>query len=267
MAINWNDTFRPAVEQSVQNAVGGLLGGQSYFDQYGNIDVTAPGRSYSTSDLAEASRGYIEPSLAAAENIYAAGRPDLNPLLQSYYDQTAALVPQAEGVDPRTQQLADRAAQAAGGAFGSAGTLGSARANQAAANAAAEVIADRQRQARQDLATAGTQYQDWQTGADFDWLNRFQGAVQAAPQGGQTTTNYLSGADILTAQVNRDILEAHLANALGEQGTRYTSGDNWYDPVLEAGAGAVVGGITGGVTDWIGSFFNDGGEVKKDDWF
>ena len=267
MAFDFNQTFRPAIEQSIGNAVGGLLGGQSYFDQYGNIDVTAPGRSYATSDLAEATRGYIEPTLAAAENIYAAGTPELNPLLQSYYDQTAALVPQAEGTDPRTQQLADQAAQAAGGAFGSAGTFGSARANQAAANAAAEVIADRQRQARQDLATAGTQYQDWQTGADFDYLGRFQGALANAPQGGQTTTNYLSGADILTAQVNRDILEQHLGQALGQGGTQFTSGDNWYDPVIEAGAGAIVGGIAGGASDWISSFFNEGGEVQKNDWF
>ena len=275
--------FQSALTQSATNlinqSVGNLLGnpaggGQAYFDQYGNIDVTAPGGSEAvqTSDLAEATRGYIDPTLQAAENIYNVGRPDLNPLLQGYYDQSAALIDQAAGVDPRTQELAQRAVTGSQSPFFASGTPGSARAAAAAGDAAAQAILNRQAQARQELGQAGQQYQDWQTGADFDWLGRFQGALQTAPTGQvrSETLERPSGEKILTAQVNRDILEQHLGQALGQGGTSPTTyGDqsNWYSPIVNAGVNQLVGSATGAATDWIGSFFNEGGEVKQDDWF
>ena len=58
------------------------------------------------------------------------------------------------GTDAGTQQLANQAAQASQGVYGAGGTLGSARGQQAAANAASQAILDRQLQASGQVAQA-----------------------------------------------------------------------------------------------------------------
>ena len=279
------ETLGGAFGQATSNLVGGLLGANPQgFDQYGDIDVTAPGRSYRASALDEASQQYIQPQLQAATNIYDAGVPELNPLLQGYYDQSAALIDQAAGIDPRTQELALRAVTDSQSPFFAAGTPGSARAAYAAGDAATEAILDRQRQARQDLASAGQDYQKWQTEADFDYLGRYQDALASAPTGPSTGIDYLSGAEVYNTSIGRDLVQKYGPEAFialqghdprlltGGAGGSYggqTFGDqgSWYAPIANAAGNAIVGSVAGGVGDWVSSFFNEGGEVKKDDWF
>ena len=70
--------------------------------------------------------------------------------------QTDLLTNILSGSDPFTQQLANQAAQATSGAFGSAGTLGSQRNYNAANKAAADAILNRQLDASQQVGTAQT---------------------------------------------------------------------------------------------------------------
>ena len=276
-------------------------GGQSYFDQYGDIDVTAPGGSegVGTTDLADATRGYIDPSLQAAENIYNAGRPDLNPLLQGYYDTSASLIDQAQGIDPRTQELVQQSIVQANSPFFAAGTPGSARAAYASGQAAAETLLDRQNQARQQLGTIGNQYQDWQTNADWDWLGQFQDAIGRAPTGRQydERTNRLTGSEIYEKSIGKDLVQKYGPEALfwlkgqGAPGSTggYTGGysggggggggsnpaagllggvvNNVVGDALGGLGDVFGGGASGGFGGLVSSFFNEGGKVEDKDWF
>ena len=128
------------------------------------------------------------------------------------------------GTDAGTQTLAQQASAAAQSPYGGAGTLGSARSNQAGANAAAQAILDRQLQASgqvssalqnqlapaQTLTQAGKSFQDYQQNlidADRDLyqetadqpyqhLQRYQGLL--APQGvtAPTSSTERTGSDI-----------------------------------------------------------------------
>ena len=268
-------------------------GGSSYFDQYGDIDITAPGGSEGVgrTDLTDATKGYIDPALQAAENIYNAGRPDLNPLLQGYYDQSAALIDQASGVDPRTQELIQQSITQANSPFFAAGTPGSARAAYASGQAATDTLLDRQREARQDLNQAGQQYQNWQTGADWEWLGQFQDAIGRAPQGStyNDTTDRLSGAEIFNTLIGRDLVQQWLqgGGVPGVSGTPSGGGgggsnlaggllggvvNNVLGDALGGssgggGIGDILGGATGGFGGLVSSFFNEGGKVDDKDWF
>ena len=123
----------------------------------------------------------------------------------------------AGGTDAYTQQLANQAAGATNFGYGQAGTLGSARHANAASQAAANTIADRQLSAlgqipqaqdavaqpgqtlsqiggvtqdyAQSLIDADKKKYDYQANQPYNWLNQYQSAL--APQGisAPTTTN------------------------------------------------------------------------------
>ena len=259
-------------------------------------DLTAPGvTTTETSDALGAQTAPLIPGiLGAASNIYEAGRPDLNPLLQGAYNQAAPVAARqaaatgaglntiqgiATGSDPYTQQLAQRSATAAGAPFGS--SFGSARHAAAANNAAANAVASRQLQAAQAIPAAsqalgqapatlsgyGQQYQDWQTGADYDWLNRYQDATRFG-QNVPTTSTVIdapSGADVYNADLARSLIEAN-AGAAGIS----VPGQPQYAPGVGGDlqqASDVIGGIGGiidagtGIWDTVSGWFAEGGEV------
>ena len=133
--------------------------------------------------------------------------------------QTDLLSGILSGTDAGTQTLANQAAQASQGIYGTGGTLGSARGQQAAANAASQAILGRQLQASGQVAQAqnnatrpgatlagiGTTTQG-QTQAEidadvtrhqdlrnqpFNWLNQYRNVI-GSPQAPTETTNTTS---------------------------------------------------------------------------
>ena len=123
----------------------------------------------------------------------------------------------AGGTDAYTQQLANQAAGATNFGFGQAGTLGSARHANAASQAAANTIADRQLSALgqipaaqqaatlpgQTLSQIGGQTQDYaqqlidadkkaydySANQPYNWLNQYQSALAPSGFSAPTTTN------------------------------------------------------------------------------
>ena len=259
--------------------------GQSY-------DVTAPGvvTTETSGALGQATAPLIPGILGAAQNIYDAGRPDLNPLLQGAYNQAAPVAARqatatgagldvlqnvATGADPYTQQLAQQSATAAGSPFAQSGTYGSARHQAAANKAAADAISERQVQAARalpyasqalgqspgTLADYGQSYQDWQTGADFDWLGQYQDATAFGQDVPSTATAITapSGADIASA------LRANDGSSTVGGGTSPQYGSGVAGQIDQFGN--IVGGVSnlidigGGIWDTVSGWFAEGGEI------
>ena len=278
----------------------GLLGGGAGYQvsDLGNLDVTAPGISTSTSSnpYADVTAPLIKPTVEAAQGIYNQGVTPLTSLQQQAFDQTTPIAQQqanlaqqqaagysgiAAGTDPVTQKLAQQAANASGAGFANAGTFGSARHANAANRAAADTIAKRQLQGLQGLSTAqnslqrpitlqqtqGEKLRDFQANEPWRHLGQFQDAIgfgQNVPTTSSTVTSP-SGADILEASVAKNAAtQAAAANANPLGGVQQTV-DQVGNAINTVGNTInTIGNVADTATsiwDTVSGWFAEGGEI------